>query len=64
MKDLMYSELLETLKISSEPVIVVIDELYQNKKKIAAGLAADSCFANTLARSFAKNASGRIFHIR
>lgn len=42
MKDLTYSELVETLRSSNEPVIVVIDELYQNKKKVAASLAADA----------------------
>ena len=34
MKDLTYSELVETLRSSNEPVIVVIEELYQNKKKV------------------------------
>lgn len=42
MKDLTYSELVETLRSSNEPVIVVIDELYQNKKKVAASFAADA----------------------
>ena len=42
MKDLMYSELVEALRSSNEPIIVVIDELYQNKKKVAASLAADA----------------------
>ena len=42
MKDLTYSELVKTLQSSIEPVIVVIDELYQDKKATAARLATDA----------------------